>query len=133
MDQQDLDKETYERRKKEILDYRAKKRSSSTFVFLFTIYEVLISIVLFLGLFVGGSFLCRVILGEDSGIIASAFYITAIVALVGGVVGGFFIYKATAKAVIKKMHLEDKLSKDVLYHYMSKKEREEKALEEMQR
>lgn len=119
MDYSDFDEAELARRKKDQIEYRNKKRNSSILTFCSSLYEIVVSLVIFFVLFL----LAAVIVSKTGLQDASnlLFYVM-IALLIVSIILGFFIYKVTVRAIIKKYHLEDKILDSVLYHYKTKKE-----------
>lgn len=125
---EDLDEESRAKRKKEQVEFRTKKRTSNTFMFFATIFEIIETLILMIVLFISFAFIIfRVLKLGDSQIGVTIFEIGSLIIFIGGMILGFLIYKKVVRIAIKKMHLEDKLSDEVLNHYIknTKEEMEE--------
>lgn len=123
---EDLDEESYKKRKLEQVEYRNKKRYSSIFMFAATIFEILETMAIMLVLFIITAFILLKLFNPENAAVQIAFQISTVVIFIGGLVLGFLIYKKVIQWAIKKFHLEDKLLDDVKSHYIkpSKEERE---------
>lgn len=122
MDYTELDKEEQERRKKDQVEFRTRKRNSRLFLFLGCTFEIIETFIIVLVLFVlSVAILSRVLPQEIAGKVISIF---SIIAFFGGLFIGFLIYRTTVRFVIKKFHLEDKLTEEVIKQY-SKVSKEE--------
>lgn len=119
MENVDYDEAELARRKQQQIEYRNKKRTTSLFVFCATVYEIIITILIFvLFFYLSSLFLFRVIHTESSNVV----FFTIVGSLIASFVAGFFAYKYTCRAIIKKFNLEDKLMEDALDHYKTTKE-----------
>ena len=119
----DFDEQELERRKKDQIAYREKKKTSNMFLFVGTICEVLIAFLLILVLFILSAFIVyRLLDGIDTDTQTVIFNILLVITFVGGLAGGFFIYRALGRFVIKKFKLQDKLREDVLNQFKTTKE-----------
>lgn len=129
MDHVDFDEEELARRKKESVEWRNKKRTSSTFTVLLTLFEIFITLVIMIGLFLLVAFFLFRVFKIDPNIqsVQVGFEISMVVIFFGSLVLGFFCYKALARWAIKKFQLEDKLTDDVLLHYKKQTKEEKEA------
>lgn len=117
---EDYDEESKAKRKKEQIEFRNKKRTSSIFMFFATIFEIIETLLLIILLYIGLVLLTGKIFAPDSQAAGTFFQIGTVVIFIGGMILGFLIYKKVVVFAIKKMKLEDKLSDDVLNHYIKK-------------
>lgn len=120
----DYDEESKAKRKKEQVEFRNKKRTSNLFMFFATIFEIVETLLLILLLYIGLVLIISKLFAPDSQVAGTIFQIGTIVIFFGGMVLGFIIYKKAVVFAIKKMKLEDKLSEEVLSHYIKKSEEE---------
>ena len=115
----ELDEKERERRKQDQIEYRNMQKTSRLFLFFGTVCEIIITMA-----FVLLYFIIAVVI--TSKLPESAQQITynilMILAFLGGLVSGFFVYRSLGRLVIKKMKLEDKLREDVLNQFKSRKE-----------
>ena len=115
----ELDEKEREKRKNDQIEYRNRQKTSNLFLFLGTVFEIVISMA-----FVLLYFIIAVVI--TSKLPESAQQITynilMILAFLGGLVSGFFVYRFLGRLVIKKMKLEDKLREDVLNQFKTHKE-----------
>ena len=130
MDKSELTDEEYKKRKADSIAFRNKKRYSDIFVLcasIFLIFEtMLILLVLMIPLFALFSYLIPR-LGDSTGVLM-IFEVLKMVAFIGGLILGFMIFRKVTNFVIRKKHLEDKLTENVKSHYM-KKTKEEREME----
>lgn len=115
---EDLDEESYKKRKLEQVEYRNKKRFSSIFMLVATAFEIVETIILMLILFILMAFILLKLFNPDNPAVQIAFQISTVVIFIGGLVLGFLIYKKAIHWVIKKFNLEEKLLEDVTSHYI---------------
>ena len=120
----DYDEESKAKRKKEQVEFRNKKRTSNLFMFFATIFEIVETLLLIVLLYIGLVLIISRLFAPDSQVAGTIFQIGTIVIFFGGMVLGFIIYKKAVVFAIKKMKLEDKLSEEVLSHYIKKSEEE---------
>lgn len=120
----DYDEEQKEKRKKDVVEFRNKKRTSNMFVFFATIYEILITVLTILFLIILSSFLIFKFFDPNLRSVQLAFEIAMIVAFIGGIVLGFTIFKKTIRWFIKKFNYEDKLLDSVKIHYVKQTKEE---------
>ena len=123
MDMSQLDEEEKKARIQAELELRDKKRNSRIFLLLGSIFEILVSIAIFFGLFIFFLFLFIKVFKLQDDVAQTLFGISTIVSLVGGLFLGFRLYKFCANLIIEKFNMHDKLTNEVLYHY-SKREKE---------
>lgn len=128
---EELDEKVKEQRKKDAVEFRNKKNYSRLFLFLGSIFEIIETLIILILLFVIVSFVMFRVIGATGQTAQSIFSILTVVIFFGGLFLGFFVYKKTLGWVIQKFHLEDKLSKEILYHYQNKTKEEKE--EEMKR
>ena len=121
----ELDEKEREQRKNDQIAYRKKQSTSNLFLVIGTICEIIISLVMVFAYFLLVTFICYRILHLSEDVIAIIFNVLLIVAFIGGLATGFFIYRKLGRLVIKKLNLEDKLREDVLNQFKTRKEYEE--------
>ena len=121
---EDLDKEAYERRKRDQLEYRAKKRTSSIFMLAATAFEIVETLIIMLALFLLDAFILLKVCNPESATVQIIFQITTIIIFLGGIVLGFLLYKKIIRWVIIKFNLKDKLMDEVTSHYIKPTEGE---------
>ena len=124
MDQPDLDEESKKARKAQVVAWREKKRFSTIFMLLASLFEIAESILVILVLFLLSSIFFLKILDQSNPTVQFAIEISTLFVFVGGIVIGFIIYKKTVSWFIRKMKWESKLSDEVLYHYQKKNKKE---------
>lgn len=127
MDKSELTEEEYKERKNAAVEKRNKKSFSNKFILLtnlFLIVETIVVIfVLMIPLFAIFSHLDL----SSTGIVM-LFEVFKMFAFIGGLFLGFWIFRKVVNVIIRKNHLEDKLTDDVKNHYL-KKTKEEKEME----
>jgi len=118
---EDYDEESKAKRKKEQIEFRNKKRTSNTFMFFGTIFEIIETMAIIVILFILLAAILFKLLGlQNSQVGLTIFEIGTIVIFIGGMILGFIIYKKAIRFAIKKFNLEDKLTDEVLNHYVKK-------------
>lgn len=124
MDYKDMDDETRERRKREQVAFRTKKRNSVRFMIFSSVFEIIETVLIMFVMFVIASFLTFKVFHADpnSQLAGTIFQISLVVIFIGGMILGFFIYKKCARWYIKKFKMFDKLNDDVLIHYFKEEE-----------
>lgn len=121
---EDYDEESKAKRRKEQIEFRNKKRTSNTFMFFATIFEIIETFLLIVILYIGWVLLIGKLFAPDSQTAVTVFQIGTIIIFFGGMVLGFLIYKKVVVFAIKKMKLQDKLTDEVLNHYIKQTEDE---------
>ena len=124
MDMPDWEEEEKARRKKEIVEYRTKKTRSTIFMLCASVFEIAETLILMLGLFLLMSFILFRLCDESQQAVQIAFQILSIVVFIGSMILGFIIYKLTIRAIINKFNLKDKLTDDVVSHYIKPEKNE---------
>ena len=115
----ELDEKERQKRKNDQIEYRNRQKTSNLFLFLGTVFEIIISMA-----FVLLYFIIAVVITSKLPESAQqvTYNILMILAFLGGLVSGFFVYRFLGRLVIKKMKLEDKLREDVLNQFKTHKE-----------
>ncbi len=115
----ELDEKEREKRKNDQIEYRNRQKTSNLFLFLGTVFEIVISMA-----FVLLYFIIAVVITSKLPESAQqvTYNILMILAFLGGLVSGFFVYRFLGRLVIKKLKLEDKLREDVLNQFKTHKE-----------
>lgn len=111
----EFDEAEKERRKREEIAYRNKKRNSRLLVFFGSVFEVIETLFIIIALFLGSAALFSRILSAE--LFAKVYSIITIVVFFGGLFLGFIIYKSLMQFVINKFNLREKLTDEVLQHY----------------
>lgn len=119
---EEFDAQEQERRKRDQIEFRKKKKTSNIFLFFGTIFEILITLVIVLGLVLLEAVIILKWMNLPDTVKGNVFQFVSVAALIGGIVLGFIVYKALGRLVIKKFHLEDKLREDVLNQFKTRKE-----------
>ena len=126
MNMDNLDEEEKARHKQQQVEYRNKKRFSSIFLFIATIFEIIETFIIILLLIIGSIAITTRFVDVNSALFSNILGIIIIVFSLGGLVIGFIIYKKAMGWAINKFNLKDKLLDDVTSHYIKKDENEEK-------
>ena len=115
----ELDEKERQKRKNDQIEYRNRQKTSNLFLFLGTVFEIVISMA-----FVLLHFIIAVVITSKLPESAQqvTYNILMILAFLGGLVSGFFVYRFLGRLVIKKLKLEDKLREDVLNQFKTHKE-----------
>lgn len=115
----ELDEKEREKRKNDQIEYRNRQKNSNWFLFLGTVFEIVISMAFVLLYFIIAVIITSKI---SEGAQQIVYNILMILAFIGGLVSGFFVYRFFGRLVIKKMKFEDKLREDVLNQFKTRKE-----------
>ena len=126
MNMDNLNEEEKARHKQQQVEYRNKKRFSSIFLFIATIFEIIETFIIILLLIIGSIAITTRFVDVNSALFSNILGIIIIVFSLGGLVIGFIIYKKAMGWAINKFNLKDKLLDDVTSHYIKKEENEEK-------
>ena len=126
MNMDNLNEEEKARHKQQQVEYRNKKRFSSIFLFIATIFEIIETFIIILLLIIGSVAITAKFVDVNSALFSNILGIIIIVFSLGGLVIGFIIYKKAMGWAINKFNLKDKLLDDVTSHYIKKNEEEEK-------
>ena len=126
MNMDNLNEEEKARHKQQQVEYRNKKRFSSIFLFIATIFEIIETFIIILLLIIGSIAITTRFVDVNSTLFSNILGIIIIVFSLGGLVIGFIIYKKAMGWAIKKFNLKDKLLDDVTSHYIKKNENEDK-------
>ena len=126
MNMDNLNEEEKARHKQQQVEYRNKKRFSSIFLFIATIFEIIETFIIILLLIIGSIAITTRFVDVNSALFSNILGIIIIVFSLGGLVIGFIIYKKAMGLAINKFNLKDKLLDDVTSHYIKKDENEEK-------
>jgi len=115
----ELDEKERQKRKNDQIEFRNRQKTSNLFLFLGTVFEIVISMA-----FVLLYFIIAVVITSKLPESAQqvTYNILMILAFLGGLVSGFFVYRFLGRLVIKKLKLEDKLREDVLNQFKTHKE-----------
>ena len=126
MNMDNLDEEEKARHKQQQVEYRNKKRFSSIFLFIATIFEIIETFIIILLLIIGSVAITAKFVDVNSALFSNILGIIIIVFSLGGLIIGFLIYKKAMGWAINKFNLKDKLLDDVTSHYIKKDENEDK-------
>ena len=126
MNMDNLNEEEKARHKQQQVEYRNKKRFSSIFLFIATIFEIIETFIIILLLIIGSIAITTRFVDVNSTLFSNILGIIIIVFSLGGLVIGFIIYKKAMGWAIKKFNLKEKLLDDVTSHYIKKNENEDK-------
>lgn len=131
---EEIDEKVEAQKKKDIIEFRNKKRTSRIFLFAVTIYEIVETILVVFLLFLLSTFIISKLFGNNPELAQNAFSVAFVVVFIGGLVLGFIIFKKTVQWFIEKYKLEDKLTDEVLYHYKKQtKDDKKEAVEKWKR
>ena len=115
----ELDEKEREKRKNDQIEYRKKQKASNLFLFVGTICEIILCFGFVFLYFI----LSVIITAQIPESAQQIFYnIILIIAFIGGIATGFFIYRILGRLVINKMNLKDKLRDDVLNQFKTRAE-----------
>ena len=117
MDMTEEEKAERENRRKLEIERRNKARNSRLFLLFGSVFEIVETLLVILGLFILFSFLIFKVFKLPEEAAKTIYQFCTIVSFIGGLFLGFVIYKNCANFVIEKFNLADKLSNDVLGHY----------------
>ncbi len=118
MNMDNLDEQEKARRKQQQIEYRNKKRFSSLFLFIATIFEIIETILIILVLLIGAIAITSRFVDINTPLFSNLLGVIIIVFSLGGLVLGFIIYKKAMGWAINKFNLKDKLLDDVTSHYI---------------
>ncbi len=127
MVEDEFDEEERERRKRDSIDFRNKKRTANTFLFCMTLFEIVITILIICALFLLSALLILKPFDTNSAVVQKVFVGALFVCFFGGLFLGFLVYKMFARWIIRIMDLENKLPEDVLMHYRKQTKEEKEA------
>lgn len=122
MDTRDLDDEAKEKRKREQIAFRTKKRASVRFMLFSSLFEIFETVLIMFLLFFIVSFFFFRVFNATGPTAQTVFQILLIAIFIGGMILGFIVYKKCARWYIKKFNLKDKLNEEVLIHYFKEEE-----------
>lgn len=122
MNYEELDAAEAERRKAQQVQYRNRKRTSMIFTFFVSIFEIIISLVIFFALFLSFLAICTRLPNAEA-FMGKAFFPGTIIILILSMYIGFKIYKVFCRFLINKLNLKEKMLESVLIHYETKAER----------
>lgn len=103
--------------KKERIEAQRKKRNTNLFLFCTVIIQVVVTLVIIVALFVVSLILVSLIFGKDSDWAPKIMSALMLAEFIGGLILGFIVFSAIVRLIIRKFHLEDKLTKEVLDRY----------------
>ena len=127
MEKGDLTDEEYKQRKLEAVKARNKKRYSDIFVLVSNICLIIGTLIIICVLMIPVIIIASHLNPASTGH-ALLVEVLKMVAFIGGLFLGFFIFRKIINAIIRKNHLEDKLTESVKSHYL-KKTKEEREME----
>ena len=127
MDKSELTEEEYNERKNAAVERRNKKNFSNRFVLITNIF-LIIGILAIIFILMLPVFAIFSHLDLTSTAIAMLFEVCKMVVFIGSLFLGFWIFRKVVNIIIRKNHLEDKLTEDVKKHYL-KKTKEEREME----
>lgn len=111
-----------EQQKKDKIEAAKKKRATTIFMTLVSIISILITIILAFAIFL----LCTIILvkcfGSDSKVAGTIYSILVVALFVGCIIGGVAFTRVLGRFGLRKLHFDQKVSKDCIEFYRSAKE-----------
>ncbi len=122
MDTRDLDEEAKQKRRKEQIEFRTKKRASVRFMLLSSLFEIFETVLIMFLLFFIVSFILFRVFKATGPTGQTVFQILLIAIFIGGMILGFIVYKKCARWYILKFNLKSKLNEEVLIHYFKDEE-----------
>jgi len=117
MDYSELDKEDQKRKKAQQIEWRTRKKNSSLFMFISSIFEIIVSLIVIVALFCISALIVFRVFNATGKVGQIVFEILTIASFIGGMIVGFVFYKIGARWAIKKFNLEDKMLEEVTVHY----------------
>ena len=122
MDYDNLDEETIAQRKKDQIEFRNKKKFSTFFTILSSLFEIIETIIIMFAMFLLTAFIMFKVCGMTGDEGQKIYSIMLVVIFFAGLVIGFIIYKKLVRLVIKKFNLKGKLLEEILTHYFTDQE-----------
>lgn len=116
---EEFDEKEREKRKQDKIDYRKKQNISNLFLFLGTVFEIIISFVFVLLYFLLSVFITTKLPESAQSIV---YNILLIISFIGGIASGFFVYRKLGRLIIDKGNLASKLRQDILNQFKTLKE-----------
>ena len=116
---EEFDEKEREKRKQDKIDYRKKQNISNLFLFLGTVFEIIISFVFVLLYFLLSVFITTKLPESAQSIV---YNILLIISFIGGIASGFFVYRKLGRLIIDKGNLAPKLRQDILNQFKTLKE-----------
>lgn len=118
MDYQEFDEAEMKKRKQDQIAWRNQKRTTNLFTFLMTIIEIVVTLAVILVLFLATAKICFTAGDANEASVQKLFLILMVVVFFLGLFLGFLLFKMIARWSIKHFKLEDKLTNEVLNHYL---------------
>ena len=116
---EEFDEKEREKRKQDKIDYRKKQNISNLFLFVGTVFEIIISFVFVLLYFLLSVFITAKL---PEGAQSIVYNILLIISFIGGIASGFFVYRKLGRLIIDKGNLAPKLRQDILNQFKTLKE-----------
>ena len=116
---EEFDEKEREKRKQDKIDYRKKQNISNLFLFVGTVFEIIISFVFVLLYFLLSVFITTKLPESAQSIV---YNILLIISFIGGIASGFFVYRGLGRIIIDKGNLRPKLREDILNQFKTLKE-----------
>ena len=116
---EEMDEKEREKRKNDQIEYRNRQKTSNLFLFIGTICEIILSLAFVFIYFV---LAVLIVARIPEGAQQIVYNILLIIAFIGGLASGFFIYRTLGRLIIDKKGLKDKLREDVLNQFKTRKE-----------
>lgn len=103
--------------KRERIEAQKKARNTNIFLFCTTIIQIVVTLVLIIAMFIVSLIVVSLVMGKDNPIAPTLMQFLMFAEFIGGLILGFMVFNAIVRLLIKKLHLEDKIKKDVLDRY----------------
>ncbi|MCQ2589454.1 MAG: hypothetical protein MJ179_03425 [Treponema sp.] len=111
------DRELTPEEKKMKIEAQKRKRNTNIFLFFTVIIQIVVTLAIIIGLFVVSIVLVSLIFGKDNVWAVKIMNVLMFTEFIGGLILGFIVFSAIVRLIIRKFHLEDKLTKEVLDRY----------------
>lgn len=111
--------------KKARIDATRRRRNTNIFLFFTVIIQIVVTLAIIIGMFLISLVLVSLICGKDNIWAPKIMQVLMFAEFIGGLILGFMVFSAIVRLIIRKFHLEDKLTQDVLNRY-KKIEKEDK-------
>lgn len=121
MEYQEHDEEEMKKRKQDQIAWRNQKRTTDLFTFIMTVIEILVTLAVILVLFLITAKICFTVGDPNEAAVQKVFLILMVVVFFGGLFLGFILFRLIARWSIKHFELENKLTEEVLNHYLKTK------------
>lgn len=106
-----------EKRKRDQIAFRTKKRFSLHFQIWASLFEIVETVAIMFAMFILSAFLVFTVFKLPDASAQKVISVLMIVIFLGGMILGFIIYKKACRWYIKKFNKKDKLNDEILLHY----------------